>query len=1097
LGRFVQGVTGPVFILVLAGICAGCGGGAVAVVQQPQAADFSVAVSSSAVSISQGGVSAPVSFSIIAHNGFSANVQVTFAGLPAGVTSNPASPFTMRSGVDTAVNFGAAATASTGSFTLSAQAVSGALSHSANMTLAIQASSVAALPRTNFVRTDSTPVADTPSGEAHHRHIVYDAAHQYVFIANAAMNRLEVVSSVDQSRVARISIPGVTSADLSADGTTVWAGTGRNEIVAVDASVLQVKTRYEQAGISPLLATVFDRPVEVLFLATGQCFVRLRQSSSTEALLALWNPASNAMTDLTPVARALFQNGLGPMARTGDHSAVIVAANDSSGNVAVFAANGTVSIGPRSLGSGSISWVAANSSGSRFAAVFTSSGTTQLVLLDTGLNQLGAYASPEIEGVTFSRDDNSLYVAESRAGAAVITALDGHDLLPLGQVPGAAIQGVAAQIEDVDETQMLFAVSNRGVSAIDAANPVILSALAPTFAAAPASMPSEGPNSGGTSLTLAGQNFSPDSIIKMGTQLATNVSASTPTAIQATSAASVSNGPVNIIAYSSSTNWLAIAPEAFSYGPKILRVLPNVGVNTGGDTLQIVGYGFGSDPGSVAVTIGGAAAIVQAVDNISAIAPALGLDTTYPFPLERVTLQAPPGTPGWSDVSVKVPSGFAIAARSFQCLASAQSYSKPGFFRFLAYDQMRQRIYLTSIDHVEVFDLQLGAFIAPLEPPGGPPPNAGLRGLSLTPDASQLLVADFGAQSVYVLNPDTGSGITAAVGGIPGFASSGPSRVAATSAQTAFVGLSAEGGSGGGCATCLSQMDLSVSPPIVQTAPQPEVSSLLGAPLVQGNSNGDHVVLAFGDNATGKLAVWDASSPGQFKVSPANVAVQDIASTADGTAFAVQTAATTEIRDSSMYVTAVPTAAELNQVPGRVAVPGLTMHPTGALLYQPFLTGAAGTPNVRGGVDISDARSGQLRMRIFLPQQLMTDVDALHGDFLTIDENGQRLFLITSLDGSPQNAAFTVVQLASVPLGIGSVSMSNISVAGGTSLTIRGSGFQAGIKVAIGGKPATATLVDMNTLSVVSPAVPVGPQQLTLTNSTGETVSLDAAVIAN
>jgi hypothetical protein len=160
------------------------------------------------------------------------------------------------------------------------------------------------------------------------------------------------------------------------------------------------------------------------------------------------------------------------------------------------------------------------------------------------------------------------------------------------------------------------------------------------------------------------------------------------------------------------------------------------------------------------------------------------------------------------------------------------------------------------------------------------------------------------------------------------------------------------------------------------------------------------------------------------------------------------------------------------------------MHPTGALIFQPFLTGAAGAPNVRGGVDISDARSGELRMRIFLPQQLMTDVDALHGDFLTIDENGQRLSLITSLDGSPQNSALTVVQLASVPLGIGSVSMFNISVAGGTSLTIRGSGFQAGIKVAIGGKPATATLVDMNTLTVVSPAVPVGPQQLTLTNAT-------------
>jgi large repetitive protein len=88
-----------------------------------------------------------------------------------------------------------------------------------------------------------------------------------------------------------------------------------------------------------------------------------------------------------------------------------------------------------------------------------------------------------------------------------------------------------------------------------------------------------------------------------------------------------------------------------------------------------------------------------------------------------------------------------------------------------------------------------------------------------------------------------------------------------------------------------------------------------------------------------------------------------------------------------------------------------------------------------------------------------------------------------------------VVQLAAVPLAISSVSPSTVSVAGGTSLTIRGSGFQSGIKLGIGGKPAMATLVDMNTLNVVSPAVTAGPQQLTLAND--ETVSWDAAVIAN
>lgn len=236
MGRFVDGVTSAVVIFMVAGICAGCGGGATSVVQQPQAADFSVAVSASAVSISQGGVSAPVSFSIIPHDGFTGSAQLTFAGLPAGVSSNPVSPFTITTGNDTSVDFGAAVTAPTGSFTLSAEAVSGALSHSANLTLAIQPSTVAALPRTNFVRTDSTPTADTPSGEAHRRHIVYDAAHKYVFIANAAMNGVDVISAVDQSRVASISIPGATSADISADGTTLWAGTALNEIAAVDTS---------------------------------------------------------------------------------------------------------------------------------------------------------------------------------------------------------------------------------------------------------------------------------------------------------------------------------------------------------------------------------------------------------------------------------------------------------------------------------------------------------------------------------------------------------------------------------------------------------------------------------------------------------------------------------------------------------------------------------------------------------------------------------------------------------------------------------------------------------------------------------------------
>jgi len=188
---------------------------------------------------------------------------------------------------------------------------------------------------------------------------------------------------------------------------------------------------------------------------------------------------------------------------------------------------------------------------------------------------------------------------------------------------------------------------------------------------------------------------------------------------------------------------------------------------------------------------------------------------------------------------------------------------------------------------------------------------------------------------------------------------------------------------------------------------------------------------------------------------------------------------------------------QLENIPGRTEVPGAAMHPSGALLYVPFLTGPAPTlppaTGATGGVDILDARSGALRLRIFLPEplaMLSTDVDAQHGSFLAIDENGQRIFALTT-------SGLTVVQLASVPLGIGSLNPANGSSSGGTSVVLRGSGFQVGTKVSLGGKNVSVTFKDMNTLTFTVPALSPGSQQLLIANPNGETAGLDAAFIAN
>jgi len=70
----------------------------------------------------------------------------------------------------------------------------------------------------------------------------------------------------------------------------------------------------------------------------------------------------------------------------------------------------------------------------------------------------------------------------------------------------------------------------------------------------------------------------------------------------------------------------------------------------------------------------------------------------------------------------------------------------------------------------------------------------------------------------------------------------------------------------------------------------------------------------------------------------------------------------------------------------------------------------------------------------------------------------------------------TIVQLAAVPLGIGTISPATVASAGGATLTIRGSGFQSATTLTISGNPATVTSEDANTLPVTTPSLVPGPQ---------------------
>src|SRR5207237_3993791 len=136
-----------------------------------------------------------------------------------------------------------------------------------------------------------------------------------------------------------------------------------------------------------------------------------------------------------------------------------------------------------------------------------------------------------------------------------------------------------------------------------------------------------------------------------------------PAQLQASPPPTPTNGGVNVTAYFQN-GWLAVAPDAFSYGPQILKVIPNAGSNAGGDSVQIYGYGFGSDPTKITVKIGGANATVQKVESLTTILSSLGLDATYPFSLERSTLQTPASSSCKPDVVISTPAGSTTYAES-------------------------------------------------------------------------------------------------------------------------------------------------------------------------------------------------------------------------------------------------------------------------------------------------------------------------------------------------------------------------------------------------------------------------------------------------
>ncbi len=100
--------------------------------------DFSLSAKPATVNLTANGTPATVSLLATAQNGFSANVSVTIAGLPAGVTAQP-SPITLTPGTAATLTLTAPQGTAAGSSTATLTATSGSLTHTASVAITVAA----------------------------------------------------------------------------------------------------------------------------------------------------------------------------------------------------------------------------------------------------------------------------------------------------------------------------------------------------------------------------------------------------------------------------------------------------------------------------------------------------------------------------------------------------------------------------------------------------------------------------------------------------------------------------------------------------------------------------------------------------------------------------------------------------------------------------------------------------------------------------------------------------------------------------------------------------------------------------------------------
>jgi WD40 repeat protein len=1031
-------------ISVLAG-CGGSGGQAgTPPPPPPPPASFAIDVSPSLLTLAANSTAQAI-VSITSENGFASSVMLSAQGLPNGISAS-FSPATIQGGQTSELTLTANGSVNIGQASFSVNGTGGGLPESKGVQIQIVALGKGTPPHAILRRTDGFPAG-----------LAYDSGHKQLFVAVTDLDLVYVFSTKTSQLITTIPVPQPAGIDITMDGKRLVVGSLVQELFLIDTNSLQV------VQAAPLPATISGfsccfterQPRYVGTASNGKVLIVSYTLNLGSTALLEWDPSSGVFKALNgPNLPSLP----GFIVRTADHSKILVSTLGNVAGAGVLVGlydSASDSFSNALVGGGRVDGIAANPTGSQFAINLAGS---QILILDGNLNVLQDLNIQTAGDPFYNSDGSLLYYFSALSGeppqlGAAVTALNTTTFAAAGQVPAPSLavspgdRLLVGLSPAIDENNVVYTDGDHAIGLTDVSRPMnILAGPLPTIEAV---NPPQGSVGALTPVTVSGSGFDSGTSIFFGDQPGISQQFVSTSVITTLVPPSVTPGPVQVTAVSSG-GLVQILPDGFSYGPQFLFMTPSGGLSSGGTTAQIFGYGFDFPPSQMHVTVGGEPATIEGVGPSSVFAG---------FPTQALTVKTGAGTPGLSDVVITTPVGTATAPKEFIYLPNIEVVPVTGNVGQIVFDGPRQKLYLSNMtaNHVEVYSLASKQFLTPF------PSGTGPMGLALTPDGSLLVVANNGDGTITTLNPDNPSSPTT-ISLSPVSFGQPPTEVVTTGTGKAFVLVETPGVTG--CGDELLEVDLTTHAVTRRTGLQCVVTPS----LVTGSADGSEMAYADIGSSGGTIALWSAQTD-MFTSTDLNTGAHDVSISGDGNVVAVQPPRTIYVLTPQLQLVQVPAASDAAALQATNST-GERFSPSGSLLFVP----------AQSAIRLYDVKHGSLKEWIPLPENLANQVRQP----ITVDDTGEHLFVVTA-------SGFTVVDFSAEPLSVGSVNPSQGGVAGGTAVTIRGSGFQVGTTVSFGGTPAATMFVNNETLTVVTPPSPVGAVQMVVKTPDAQTYALDAA----